>query len=66
MAWYWIVLIVYAVFAIVISLLSVFVKPLRMIAKGFWITLQFFVEIVYLSLVWWWLPFFVFWQKKSL
>ncbi len=55
MAWYCIVLIVYAVFAIVISLLSVFIKPLRMIAKGFWITLRFFVEIVYLSFVWWWL-----------
>lgn len=53
MAWYCIVLIVYAIFAIVISMLSVFIKPLRMIAKGFWITLRFFVEIVYLSFVWW-------------
>lgn len=55
MAWYWIVLIVYVAISLVLGILSIFVKPLRIIAKGMVVVWKFVVSFLYVVLVWWWL-----------
>lgn len=55
MAWYWIVLIVYVAISLVLGILSIFVKPLRIIAKGMIVVWKFVVSFLYVVLVWWWL-----------
>lgn len=55
MAWYWIVLIVYIAISLALGLISIFVKPLRIIAKGMVAVWKFVLSFVYVVLFWWWI-----------
>ncbi len=54
MDWYWIVLIVYLAISLVIGVISIFVKPLRIIAKGMVTVWKFIASFIYAVLIWWW------------
>lgn len=58
MAWYWIFLIVYSCLAVFLGLLGLFVKPLRVVFRGFLCSFCFVFEAFYLVFVWWWLALF--------
>lgn len=55
MKWYWIVLTVYAAVCVLVGLISLFVKPLRIVFRGLLLIIRSFFDSLYIALIWWWL-----------
>lgn len=52
-AWYWILLIVYAVLCVAVGLISLFFKPMKVIFKGLLLVFCSFINSLYIALFWW-------------
>lgn len=66
MKWYLVVLIVYLSVCLLLGIVSLFVKPLRPVFRGFLYAVWFLLEILWIVLVWWWLSIVRIIRKRPL